>query len=293
MRNFSVLLLALALFVFVQPAKANTISSCVTTVSGATSCTGSLDNPEDIFLKPFTVSGVGSQTITIQTFGFGGGTSAAGNVISAGGFDSLVALFSGPPETILTDGSGNPIASIPGSSQFFAGCGPAGMVLIGGSPTCGDNKLTAALAPGTYTLLLSDADYVPFAVSPGPPISSLLSDGFADLSGGVFQTCTNSGACITPNGHFAVDISGVPVSTVPEPGTLALLTTSLGILVLRRWFSLRSETQFGWQGLGPGVNSLQAKKRVPWRPRFGKLSVFRASEHLLRESPKQNEKGEH
>jgi PEP-CTERM motif len=142
------------------------------------------------------------------------------------------------------------------------------MVLSGGSLTCGDNKLAAALAPGKYTLLLSDADYVPFAVSPGPPISSLLSDRFADLSGGVFQTCTNSGACITPNGNFAFDISGVPVSTVPEPGTLALLTSGLGILVLRRWFSLRSETQFGWRGLGPGGNSLETKKRVPRRPRL-------------------------
>jgi PEP-CTERM motif len=234
MRRPPVLLLALAVFAFVRPAKANTISSCVTTVSGATSCTGSLETPEDIFLELFTVPGAGSQTITIQTFGFGGGTNAAGNAISAGGFDSLVALFSGPPETILTDGSGNPIASIPGSTQFFSGCPPAGMVSIGGTATCGDNKLTTKLSPGAYTLLLSDADYVPFAVSPGPPISSLLSDGFADLSGGVFQTCTTIGACLTRNGNFAVDISGVPLSTVPEPDTLVLLTSGLVLFVFAR-----------------------------------------------------------
>jgi hypothetical protein len=145
-----------------------------------------------------------------------------------------VALFSASPETILTDGAGNPIASVPGSTQFFSGCPPAGIVLIGGSAICGDNRLTTTLLPGTYELLLTDANYVPFAVSPGPPISSQLSDGFADLSGGVFQTCTNSGACITPSGQFAVDISGVPISAVPEPGSLALLTSGLAILVLRR-----------------------------------------------------------
>jgi hypothetical protein len=230
------LLCSVAVFVFVQPAAASTISSCTTTGSGAISCTGTIDTPEDYFLKSFTVSGGGPQLITIQTFGFGGGTNAAGNVISAGGFDSLVALFSSAPETILMAG-GTPIASIPGSTQFFPGCPPAGMVSIGGTPTCGDDKLTATLSPGTYTLLLSDANYIPFAVSPGPPISSLLSDGFADLSPGVFQTCTNTGACITPDGHFAVDISGVPVTPVPEPGTLPLLVSGLTALVYtrRRW----------------------------------------------------------
>jgi hypothetical protein len=234
MRKVSALLLLLAALVFVRPAAASTISSCVTTLIGATSCTGTLDTPEDTFLEPFTVSGIGPQAITIQTFGFGGGTNAAGSVISAGGFDSLVALFSGPPETILTDGGGNPIASVPGSTQFLSGCPPAGTVSIGGTATCGDNKLTATLAPGTYTLLLSDANYIPFAVSPGPPTSSLLSDGFADLSGGIFQTCVSNGTCITPNGHFAVDISGVPVSTVPEPSTLTLLASGLVALVYAR-----------------------------------------------------------
>ena len=231
------LLCSVAVFAFAQPAAASTFSSCTTTGSGAISCTGTIDTPEDYFLKSFTVSGSGPQAITIQTFGFGGGTNAAGSVISSGGFDSLVALFSSAPETILTDSGGNPIASVPGSTQFFPGCPPAGTVSIGGIATCGDNKLAATLSPGTYTLLLSDANYVPFAVSPGPPISSLLSDGFADLSGGIFQTCVSNGACITPNGHFAVDISGVPLSTVPEPSTLTLLGSGLMALVYarRRW----------------------------------------------------------
>src|SRR5262252_8026492 len=116
MQKLSVLFLcSFALFVLVPPAVGSTISACVTTGSGAISCTGTIDTPEDVFLKSFTVPGGSSLAVTVQTFGFGGGTNAAGTVISAGGFDSLVALFSSPPETILTAG-GTPIASVPGST---------------------------------------------------------------------------------------------------------------------------------------------------------------------------------
>jgi hypothetical protein len=233
---FFTTLLAIAWLLLAAPANADLVSSCTTTVSGTVSCTGMLDTPEDVFEKSFTVTGAGASIITIQTFGFGGGTNAAGNGIALGGFDSMVALFSGLPATaaILTDGAGNPIASVPGSTQFFAGCPPAGMVSIGGSPVCGDNTLTASLLPGIYTLVLSDANYLPFAVSPGPPTSSLLSDGFADLSGGVFQTCNSSGACLSDiNGNFAVDITGIPLVATPEPRSLVLLAGILAALLPR------------------------------------------------------------
>jgi hypothetical protein len=177
----------------------------------------------------------GGATVTVQTYGFGGGTNAAGQSISPGGFDTLVPLFSGTPSTasILTDGGGNPIASADNSTLFSPGCPPAWMVTVGSvTGVCGDNKLTASLTAGTYTMLLSDANYVPFAVNPGPPISSLLSDEFSDLSGGLFQTCASLVDCNTDTGHFAVDITGVgPTSApVPEPGTLTLLASVLAVL---------------------------------------------------------------
>jgi len=78
MRKVSLLLLALAIFVFVQPVRAD---SCTTTGCGAISCTVSLATPEDFFLQPFPVSGGWASTITIQTFGVGGGTNAAGTAI--------------------------------------------------------------------------------------------------------------------------------------------------------------------------------------------------------------------
>jgi hypothetical protein len=109
-------------------------------------------------------------------------------------------------------------------------CPTAGTVAIGANNDCGDDFMQDWLAAGTYTLLLSDANYVPYAVNPGPPVSSLLSDGFADLTDGVFQTCDIDGSCITPNGNYAVDIiapDGSTVSPVPEPSAIALLGTML------------------------------------------------------------------
>jgi hypothetical protein len=243
--------LTLTLFLLPRPAHANVTSVCTTTVTGSISCTGSLSTPEDFFAEPFTLTA--ASTVAVQTYGFGGTalgyTNAAGNVISGGGFDSLVALFSGTGSSdvvsdlpILTDVSGNPIASIPGSTQFFAGCPPAAPNAVIG---CGDNKLVATLTPGNYTLLLSDANYVPYAVSPGPMFGcSTLSDCgapyFGDLSGGAFTTCDTIGDCIADNGNFAVDITGLPPVVTPEPGTFLLYGSGLilmGFLYRRRPFA--------------------------------------------------------
>jgi hypothetical protein len=231
-RSLSVSILWLTVFVPARPADAGIVSSC-NTPSGAISCTGIADTPEDVFLKSFTLPS--SASITVQTYGFGGGTNAAGNGISPGGFDSLVALFSGTAATatILTDGSGNPIASADDLTLFSPGCPPAGLVKVGSvTGVCGDNHLTVTLAAGTYALLLSDANYAPFAVNPGPPASFLLSDGFSDLSGGVFQTCASLTDCNADTGNFAVDITGLTTvsAPVPEPGAMTLLAGMLALL---------------------------------------------------------------
>jgi len=94
-------------FLLALPALANA-SSCVTTASEAISCTGSLSSSQDTFMDTFTVSG-GGTTVTLQTYGFGGGTNAAGQVILPAGTDPFLAVFSGTGAgaTILTDGGGN------------------------------------------------------------------------------------------------------------------------------------------------------------------------------------------
>jgi hypothetical protein len=224
------------------------IITCVTP-SGAISCTGSLSSPEDEVTEQFALAS--SATITVQTYGFGGGTNAAGTTISPGGFDSLVALFSGSPTsaTLLTDTSGNPLASADTLSPYDPGCPPAGLVTVGSVPgVCGDNQLTATLGAGIYTLLLTDANFVPLAVNPGAPYvplgpynltdttsgnygSSTGNGAYTDLTGGVFQTCVDWEDCNTDTADFAVDITGLPSPAVatPEPGTLSLIFLGTGL----------------------------------------------------------------
>src|SRR5579864_9448686 len=97
-----------AVLLLAPVALGGTVSTCMN-LSAAISCTGTLGTPEEVFLQSFTLAA--GATITVQTYGFGGGTNAAGSSISPGGFDSLVALFSGASTsaTILSDGGGNPV----------------------------------------------------------------------------------------------------------------------------------------------------------------------------------------
>jgi hypothetical protein len=211
------------------------------------SFTGGLASATSDFEQSFTIPA--TEQVTIQTFGFGGGTNAAGVVIPAGGFDSTVSLFSGsgPSASIVLLG-GNPAASSDLLSLFSPGCPPAGMVTIGtgvGASVCGDNQLVVPnLSAGTYTLVLTDAGYWPVAVNPGPPTHSLLSDGFGSLGTPSFQTCntTSDGTtCVTGTSNFAVDI--VANGVVPEPGTFALVAAGLAMVAARRQRALhRSRT---------------------------------------------------
>jgi hypothetical protein len=224
------------------------------------SYTGALSTPQSVFEATFTLTA--SDTVTFQTWGFGGGTNVAGAIVPAGGFDPLIALFagSGLTATIVTDGLGDVLAD---SDVLYnppfspvGNCPPAGTVTIGtgtGSVLCGDDYMQANLTAGLYTLVLSTADYVPNAVNPGAPFYSTIGDGFTDFSGGAtgfgsgsstpYQTCNFTsdqpdGVCIDPDANYAVDIVSTradlatTAASAPEPGALSLLGVGLAFFSL-------------------------------------------------------------
>jgi hypothetical protein len=250
-RQIGLLFLCLAAFLTVDPAAGATVFVC-SAPGAAISCTGTAGTPEDVLLIPFDVAA--GSTVTVQTYGFGGGVNASGATIAAGGFDSLVALFSGMPTaaTILTDATSDPVSSADNSSLYSSGCPPAGLIMVGTvAGVCGDNTLIATLSAGTYTLLLTDAAFVPIAINPGSSSPFDLTDNssnnygsgtgngaYTDLSEGVFQTCVTLTDCNTDNGTFAVDILGLnggsSPAVTPEPSTMALAAIALGAMLAAR-----------------------------------------------------------
>ena len=210
------------------------------TVNASTmSQTGALADPTDTYQLQFNVGS--TSTITLQTWGFGGGKNAAGNTILAGGFDPFISFFDASGNIVDIGGDpNNPAATSDTLSNYssFAGCPPAGTVAFSnGDNVCGDITMSFQLAAGSYSLVLSDANYQPNAVFD----NGNLSEGFVDLTGGAFQTCdVNSGgaiACITPDANWAFDLSvdtnSPPPAPVPEPATLALVVSGVGLCLSR------------------------------------------------------------
>jgi hypothetical protein len=174
------------------------------------------------------------EDVLLQTYGFGGGTNAAGTAIAAGGTDPFLAIFD-PTGDILTDGMGNPFGTSLDLSNYssFAGCPPAGTVNIGGS-TCGDITMAINdLAAGTYTIALSDGLYVANAVFD----NGNLSEGFTDeFTGGQFCNLDINGeSCPNTSGAYALDVTTINTAVAtPEPATLLLLVLCLlGLAALR------------------------------------------------------------
>jgi hypothetical protein len=190
---------------------------------------GTLTSSTDVFETTFTLAA--TSDVLLQTFGFGGGTNQKGSVISGGGTDPFLAIYAGTGATasILNDSTNNPFATSLDINNYdpgFVGCPSAAAPAIGGSAVCGDVRMAlTSLAAGTYTLLLSDGQFIPGALFDDGFLGD--SDNFADFTGGVFCNLEINGIdCPNTTGAYALDLSTKPPSggtNVPEPGMLALL----------------------------------------------------------------------
>lgn len=180
------------------------------------SFTGNLSNDDEVQLFGFSVGVV--STVTLRTYSYAGGVMADGTVISAGGFDPILALFDGGENLIdqNDDGDGVPVDPVTGNAW--------------------DTLLEVELNPGNYTVAVSQ--YSNF------PIGPTLSDGFE--GSGTSGFVDDSGA--TRTSFWAFDILNVtgaevvdPLAAVPVP-TLSqwvVLLLALTILISGCWAGYR------------------------------------------------------
>jgi hypothetical protein len=209
-------------------------------VASATSIsfTGTFVQDDDMQILYFNLQS--ATTVTIETWSFGGsslapgGTNAAGNVISAGGFWPVLSVFN--------DTTGSLEASDAGGNLSCPSCA---LDLTTGVAM--DAYINVFLQAGTYMLVLTENDNT--AIGPN------LADGFlrsglgnftSDYSGGTdpgpflwpFQD--NNGNYIHQTEHWAVDITGADYAgTTPEPASLALVATGLVLFFAPRLFGSR------------------------------------------------------
>lgn len=202
------------------------LAGAFTPASAATfSFTGNFTRDDNVQFFNFTTDG--TSTVTLRTFSYAGGTNGAGQVITRGGFDPILALFDNLGNLVgqNDDGSSPDVPADPFTGRFF------------------DTFLTALLDAGSYTVAVMQYDN--FANGP------TLSAGFIRAGQGNF-TDTLSGGCtqgffcdvsnVQPwdnrDGHWAFDIDGVveaDVSPVPVPAALPLMASGLAALGFVGW----------------------------------------------------------
>ncbi|MCA1661114.1 MAG: DVUA0089 family protein, partial [Novosphingobium sp.] len=151
------------------------------------SFTGMLVTPNDVLMFQFRVDA--NSRVTLRTYSYAGGTNQAGQVIPAGGFDPILALFDAAGVLIGQNddgGSGN-VPADPTTGAFF------------------DTFLQRDLMPGNYTVTVSV--FPNFAIGP-------------NLSNGFENDATSFGG---RTANFAFDVLGAATAT--GPGSMTSTTS--------------------------------------------------------------------
>lgn len=183
---------------------------------------GTIGADDDVLLFNFSVGT--TSTVTVRSYSYAGGTQANGNVIAAGGFDPILALFNS--SGVLID------------QQDDAGDDGFGD-LVNADPVTGqrwDTYFQAPLDTGSYTVAVSQ--YNNFA-------GSTLAEGFERQGEPNFTAsfgCTNGQFCDASGSNrinaWAFDVLNVDQAVViPVPATLPLMLSALaglGLLNRRR-----------------------------------------------------------
>ena len=173
----------------------------------------------------FNITADTSETITIQTDSYAGGTIGS-TIVPAGGF---------APTAYIFDNLGNVLTLTNGS------CGQVALDPTTGN--CDDLYFQDTLGPGTFTLAL--------AVFNNTPVSTSLTDGFVE-DGDPGFTCVEAGTSgsfcdlttalgTSRTGNYAIAITGADSAVnLPEPGSVYLLFAGGAMLALRRRHSFNS-----------------------------------------------------
>ena len=189
-----------------------TLLLAFTVAGGAASFsfTGNFIHDNDVQLFTFTLLSPG--TVTLQTWAYGGGTNAAGQVISPGGFESILGVFDAPSG--LAEGS--PI--FPGPDPTCAPRNPDPNLLP--VVACFDAFAQVSLPAGNYFLSLTQ--------NANAPLGNL-SDGFFYTTAVPDPNFNNNFVGtfgFQRDNHWAVDIVSVDAASeltaAPEPASAAL-----------------------------------------------------------------------
>jgi hypothetical protein len=187
------------------------------TISNSYSFEGLFLTDADVQLFDFTLA-TGS-TVTIASWGYGGGTNFANQVIPAGGFDSYFTWYGSDGSMI---GQNDDVGCTNGRNENTT------------TGACLDAYASVVLPAGSYTLALTQ--------SGNDPQGDLI-DGFTEVGQGDF---TANGSCLAfcdtfggiDNGNWAVDILNVTSATevgagaTPEPSTWLLSIGGIALLLV-------------------------------------------------------------